>query len=50
MQVWSVKEILFLKAADTYLRDFFKYILSTKINGTPVIRLNLGYKLLDVEI
>ena len=44
------KEILFLKAADTYLRDFFKYILSTKINGTPVIRLNLGYKLLDVEI
>lgn len=44
------KEILFLKSADTYLRDFFRYILSSKINGVPIVQLNLGYKLLDVAI
>lgn len=44
------KEVLFLKSANTHLRDFFRYVLSTKINNVPVLKLNPYYKLLNVSL
>jgi len=45
-----LKDKLFIKNADQSYKDYFRYILSTKINGIPLVQISEGYKLFDKEL
>jgi len=45
-----LKDKLFLKNANQNFKDYFRYVLSTKINGIPLVNIPEGYKLFDKEL
>ena len=45
-----LKDKLFIKNADQSFKDYFRYILSTKINGIPLVQIPEGYRLYDKEL